>query len=84
MSAEATALETRVEHVVRRRLPDGVRLVTVEPSEGEDGDEYLLVTVHLSSHDVDDEELERLLEEIESSVATLDQRYPSVRFVDAA
>lgn len=84
MTAEATVLETEVGHVVRRRLPQGVRTVTVEPSESEDGDEYLLVTVHLSSADVDDEELERLLEEIEASVATLDKRYPSVRFVDAA
>jgi hypothetical protein len=57
--------------------------VTVEPSEGDDGDEYLLVTVHLSSHEVDDEELERLLEEIEAGVGALDGRYPSVRFVDA-
>jgi hypothetical protein len=77
------ALEAEVAELVHRRLPWGVDSVTVEPSEGEDGDEFLLVTVHLSSHEVDDEELERLLEEIEAGVGALDGRYPSVRFVDA-
>jgi hypothetical protein len=84
MVVEPSEIETAVSKLVQKRMPKGVRAVHVEPSDKEDGDEFLLVTVELSSADIDDEALERLLEEIEAEVATLDERYPSVRFLDAA
>lgn len=84
MTAESSRIESAVSKLVTTRLPKGVSGVSVEPAESDEGDEYLLVTVQLASHDVDDEALEKLLEEIEAEVAGLDERYPSVRFLDAA
>lgn len=84
MAAEPEKIQAAVSDLIRRRLPKGVETVSVEPSEDEDGDEYLLVTVKLANPDIDDEALEKLLEDIESEVAGLDERYPSVRFLDAA
>jgi hypothetical protein len=84
MTAEPGTIQAAVSKLVRRRLPKGVEGVGVEPAENEDGDEYLLVTVQLSSSEIGDDALERLLEDIEAEVARLDERYPSVRFLDAA
>jgi len=84
MTAEPEKIQAAVSSLIKRRLPKRVDSVSVEPAENEEGDEYLLVTVRLSTADVDDEALERLLEDIESEVAGLDERYPSVRFLDAA
>jgi hypothetical protein len=84
MTAEPEKIQVAVSDLVRRHLPKGIESVSVEPAEDKDGDEYLLVTVRLATTDIDDEALERLLEDIESEVAGLDERYPSVRFLDAA
>ena len=84
MVAEPRKIQAAVSKLIGSRLPKGVDSVTVEPAENEEGDEYLLVTVKLSTADIDDEALERLLEDIETEVANLDDRYPSVRFLDAA
>lgn len=84
MVAEPEKIQAAVSKLISSRLPKGVKAVSVEPAENEEGDEYLLVTVQLSSADIDDEALEMLLEDIEAEVAGLDDRYPSVRFMDAA
>jgi|GEM_PF-3559617 len=84
MVAESGKIQAAVSKLISSRLPKGVDSVRVEPAENEEGDEYWLVTVKLLTADIDDEALERLLEEIESVVANLDDRYPSVRFLDAA
>ncbi len=84
MVAEPGNIQAAVSKLVSRQLPKGVEGVNVEPAVNEEGDEYLLVTVQLSSADIDDEALEKLLEDIEAEVAGLDDRYPSVRFLDAA
>jgi len=84
MVAEPKKIQAAVSNLISSRLPKRVDSVTVEPAENEEGDEYLLVTVKLSTADIDDEALEKLLEDIESEVANLDDRYPSVRFLDAA
>jgi len=84
MTAEPSKIQSAVSKLVSTRLPKGVRAVSVEPAESEEGDEYLLVTVQLASADIDDAALEKLLEDIEAEVAGLDERYPSVRFLDAA
>jgi hypothetical protein len=84
MTAEPDKIQAAVSDLVRRRLKKAVESVSVDPAEDEEGDEYLLVTVKLSAANIDDEALEKLLEDIESEVAGLDERYPSVRFLDAA
>jgi hypothetical protein len=84
MTAEQGAIEAAVTKLVRHYLPKVVESVNVEPAENEDGDEYWLVTVKLLSPKIEDEALEQLLEDIEAEVAILDERYPSVRFLDAA
>jgi 7,8-dihydro-6-hydroxymethylpterin-pyrophosphokinase len=84
MVADPGKIQTAVSKLVRARLRQRGEVVRVQPAEDNDGDEYLLVTVQLSSADIDDESLERLLEDIEAEVGRLDERYPSVRFLDAA
>lgn len=84
MAAEQENIQVAILKLISRQLPKGVRAVNVEPAENEEGGEYWLVTVELASADIDDEALEKLLEEIEAEVANLDERYPSVRFLDAA
>lgn len=84
MTVDAGNIQSAVAKLISARLPKGVSGVAVAPAENEEGDQYLLVTVTLASADIDDEALEKLLEEIEAEVARLDERYPSVRFLDAA
>lgn len=57
----------------------------IESDLDEFGDEFLRVVVKLKPTDRDiDAVLEATLERIEEAVAPLDDRYPSVRFLDAA
>lgn len=59
--------------------------VVLEPAQDDDGTDFLRVIVQVK--DVEkggDEAFEALLERIEGAVAELDERYPSVRFADAA
>lgn len=66
-------------------LADAVRAVAIEPGLDEDNHEFLRVAleVNLPNGDVD-AELEAMLERIEAAVANVDDRYASVRFLDAA
>lgn len=84
MTAEPQNIQAAVADLAKKKLPNKIESVVVEPAESDEGDEYLLVSVKLSTSDVDDEALEDLLEDIEREVANLDDRYPSVRFLDAA
>lgn len=84
MTVEPNKLQDELTTLIRDRLPNGVEGITVEPSTSHDGTEFLLVTIKLSEAGWDDEALEALLEEIETEVAKQDERYPSVRFQDAA
>jgi len=62
-----------------------VTKVELEPDQDRDGTDYLRVIIRLKDGDAaDDAELEKLLEAIERTVAEKDERYPSVRFLDAA
>lgn len=59
--------------------------IVLEPARDDDGAEFLRVVVQLDeAGEGNDEAFERLLERIEGAVAELDERYPSVRFADAA
>lgn len=59
--------------------------VAVEPDQDDEGTGFLRVIVRVTGVcDSDETAFEHLLEEIENAVATVDERYPSVRFLDAA
>jgi len=66
-------------------LADTVRDVQIEPGCDEDDEEFLRVVLSMRlPHKNVDAQLEALLERIEEAVAAVDDRYPSVRFLDAA
>lgn len=66
-------------------VADLVAAIAVQPTEDEDGDEYLKVEISLRPRKRDVvTELRGLIRRIEDLVAERDSRYPSVRFLDAA
>jgi hypothetical protein len=84
-----TDLETLRQVVIEtaRKSPVGEKLedVALEPAQDIEGDEYLRVMIRLKSIDeADRPTLIKLIESIEGAVGELDERYPSVRFPDAA
>lgn len=66
-------------------LAETVRGVQIEPAIDNDDDEFLRIALllKLPKRDVD-KDLQLLLEGIEDAVASVDHRYASVRFLDAA
>jgi hypothetical protein len=63
----------------------GVTDITLEADRNDDGIDFLRVIVQLKPRkELNDKALEALLETIEGAVGAIDQRYPSVQFVDAA
>ncbi len=78
-------LQRTVEQTVRSGpLAQAVGRVSVEPGSDAEGNEILRVLLVLTTSDDQDEALETLLEQIETAVLAIDDRYPSVRFLDAA
>lgn len=84
MILEPAKLQAHIAEFVKGRLPDGVKTITVEPSVSHEGTDFLLVTIELISADADADELGKILEGVEDEVAKWDERYPSVRFQEAA
>jgi hypothetical protein len=86
MLADLAVLRERVLAAARSTdVGTQVADVTLEPAQDDDGADFLRVIVQVT--DVEkggDEAFEALLERIEGAVAELDERYPSVRFADAA
>ncbi|PXA85855.1 hypothetical protein DMC25_09055 [Caulobacter sp. D4A] len=59
--------------------------VVIEAARNDDGSDFLRVVVQIKHSDkTEDRDLEALLEAIEDAVSAVDERYPSVRFADAA
>ena len=86
MEADTASVRDTVMRAVQAGpLAGAVRSVQVERARAEDDDEFLRVEliVELPDRNVD-AELEALLERIEDAVAAVDDRYASVRFLDAA
>lgn len=86
MSSTVEALENTVSDAIRGGgLAKDIRAVQVEPDTDAEGNEVLRVLIQMKRHRGDaDEEMEQLLEKIESAILAIDDRYPSVRFLDAA
>jgi hypothetical protein len=69
----------------RSPLARRVAAVELEPARDDDGDAYLRVIVRVKNVDrADKKALANLIEAIEDAVSKRDERYPSVRFPDAA
>ncbi len=87
MQADLDTLKQRVlaaakQSAVAAQVED---VLLEEPSRDEEGTDFLRVVVQMKDLDrVAESDLEALLEAIESAVGAVDERYPSVRFSDAA
>lgn len=86
MQTEIGILKQKVlEAAQRSGIAAQVEDVAVEPDHDEEGTDFLRVIVRIrGTQQGDDTVFENLLEEIENAVAAVDERYPSVRFLDAA
>ena len=63
----------------------GISDITLEIDRNEDGDDFLRVIIEVKHSDRGtDADYEAWLEAIEQAVGEVDDRYPSVRFADAA
>jgi hypothetical protein len=66
-------------------LAEAVDMVDIEPDSDDTGTEFLRVIISVKPTDKNiDDQLEVLLEDLESHIAQVDERYASVRFQDAA
>jgi hypothetical protein len=86
MKADLDTLKQRVLATARRSaVAAQIEDVVLEPDRDEEGTDFLRVVVQLKNLDhTVDSDFEALLEAIESTVGAVDERYPSVRFLDAA
>ena len=59
--------------------------IVLETARDDEGADFLRVIIQVKNADkADDSDFEKLLESIEQAVGDVDERYPSVRFSDAA
>lgn len=86
MQADLDTLRERVLDAARRSpVWAQVEDIDLEPDRDNDGTDFLRVVVRLRDLDrPEDSRFEELLETIEQVVGDIDERYPSVRFADAA
>jgi hypothetical protein len=86
MRSDLETLKQRVlEAAKRSTVAAQVEDIALEPDRDEEGTDFLRVVVQMKNigHTVD-ADFEELLEAIEKTVGDVDERYPSVRFSDAA
>ena len=86
MQSDLDSLKLRVLEAARESaVADQVEDVSLEVGRDDEGNPFLRVVVQVKSCvDKADADFEALLESIESTVGAVDERYPSVRFADAA
>ena len=86
MQAELSTLKSRVVDLVRgSAVGERVGDVVLETDRYDDGGDFLRVILEMKSFDgLSDADLAAVIEAIERAVGELDERYPSVRFADAA
>jgi hypothetical protein len=86
MQADLDILRERVLDAARKSaVAKKVEDVALEPDRDEEGMDFLRVIVRVKDiDDTGDADFEALPEAIEKAVGAIDERYPSVRFLDAA
>jgi hypothetical protein len=86
MQIELETLKQRIiEATKQSTVAAQVENVALEADRDEEGTDFLRVIVQVKNLDHTDEaDFEALLEAIERAVSAVDERYPSVRFSDAA
>ncbi len=86
MQTDLKTLKERVlETAKRSSVGQRVQDVMLESDHDDEGGDFLRVIIQVSHGDkADYAALEALLEAIENDVGSIDERYPSVRFSDAA
>jgi hypothetical protein len=86
MQIDLDTLKQRVIDATKHSaVADQVQDVALEPDRNEWGTDFLRVLVRVKNIDrAADADFEALLEAIERTVGEVDERYPSVRFSDAA
>lgn len=84
--ADLAELERRIEAISKNSaFGSRVKQVEVEADEDGEGGAFLRVLLHLDhSEGLDWDQVEPLVRSIEESVAAVDERFPSIRFADAA
>jgi hypothetical protein len=84
--ADPAELKCRIEAIIKASpLGSRVTHVDVEPDEDGEGGSFLRVSLQLEHPEtLNWDEVEPLISSIEESVAAVDERFPSVRFADAA
>lgn len=86
MEADLKTLKERVlEAAQGSPVVDNIADVVLEADRDDDGSGFVRVIIQVKDFaHTDDEALEKLLERIEASLSSADDRYASVRFSDAA
>lgn len=85
-SADLSELTTQITSIAKHSpLGERVMDVVVEAEDDADGSDFLRVILRMRDLDnLEPEEVEPLVTSIEDAVALIDERFPSVRFADAA
>jgi len=86
MQADISILKDTVLAATRRSaLAQRVKDVVLEADQDGEGDDFIRIVLEVQSLDkAKDADLEALIESIEKTVGDIDDRFPSVRFADAA
>jgi hypothetical protein len=84
--ADLTDLRNRIAGLAKESAVGGrFQNVVVEPNYDEDGGDFLRVVIKLKDLSaVEAQDVEPLIKSIEEAVAEIDERFPSVRFDEAA
>jgi hypothetical protein len=84
--ANLSQIKESIQDTVRKSaLGNRLKDVTLEADHDDFGSDFLRVLVEIDSFEgVTDENMEALTASIENTVSDLDERFPSVRFADAA
>ena len=86
MQIDLDILKQRIiEATTQSSVATQVEQVTLEADTDEEGDDFLRVILQVKDFkNANEADFEALLEAIERAVGDIDERYPSVRFSDAA
>ena len=85
MQLDIPSLEKAVRTAVNRSpVSAQVKDVTLEADRDDEGSAFLRVIVRLDIEKATDAQIDDLADSIEVAVSALDDRFPSVRFVEAA